>query len=331
MKINLSKLLFLTTLVMGTLITITSKSWVLMWIGLEMNLLSFIPMMSSNKNPYENEAAMKYFITQAMASLILLASVLSSCMFEINYLLINSVLLSSLFTKMGASPFHLWFPMVMQGMTWKNAFILMTWQKIAPMMMMAYQLQNNMLTNFVILMSVIVGAMGGFNQTSLRKLMAYSSIGHLGWLILAMLMGIKYWFIYFTVYTVLIIAVMIILSMNSLFYLPQIFLLKQKSYNKMILFISMLSLGGMPPFLGFLPKWMIIQNNAENENFIMITIMVMVTMITLFYYLRMMYSAFTFYNQTTIWENSSKSLTLMTLSMSISMMGIPIMCYVNLY
>nr|YP_009142416.1 NADH dehydrogenase subunit 2 [Platycnemis foliacea]AKH04363.1 NADH dehydrogenase subunit 2 [Platycnemis foliacea] len=331
MSTNLSKLLFSGTLIMGTMITITSKSWVLMWIGLEMNLLSFIPMMNSNKNPYENEAAMKYFITQAMASMILLLSVMMSSMFEVNNMMINILLMSSLFTKMGAAPFHLWFPMVMQGLTWSNAFILMTWQKIAPMLMLSYQILNSFSTMCIVIMSVLIGAGGGFNQTSLRKIMAYSSIGHLGWLIMAMLMGIKYWFIYFIVYTMLNIAVIIILKMNSLYHLPQVFLLKTKSSVKMILFMSMLSLGGMPPFLGFLPKWMMIQNITNNENFIMIMIMVMVTMITLFYYLRMMYSAFTFHSQTVLWENSNKTLAMVILSMAISIAGIPLLCYINLY
>uniref|UniRef100_UPI0030FE6B5D NADH dehydrogenase subunit 2 n=1 Tax=Prodasineura croconota TaxID=1407214 RepID=UPI0030FE6B5D len=331
MKINLSKLLFTSTLITGTIITVTSKSWIIMWIGLEMNLLSFIPMMNSNKNPYENEAAMKYFITQAMASMILLLSILLSTEGNPNSNINLTLLLTSLLTKMGAAPFHLWFPAVMQGLTWINCFILMTWQKIAPMMMIGYQMCTSTLSNIIILMSVLVGAVGGLNQTSTRKMMAYSSISHIGWMLMAINMSYKLWTLYFIIYSLINLSIIIIMYQASLYHLSQIFTLGGKSMNKFIMFLSMLSLAGMPPFLGFLPKWIIIQNTTSYEGIMMITIMAMTTMITLYFYLRIIYSAITFSGQKPTWMNSNLKLSLMMVSLTISLLGIPAITLVSIY
>nr|YP_010968302.1 NADH dehydrogenase subunit 2 [Ceriagrion nipponicum]WNN67111.1 NADH dehydrogenase subunit 2 [Ceriagrion nipponicum] len=331
MMMNLSSLLFLSTLIMGTLITISAKSWIIMWIGLEINLLSFIPMMNKNKTPFESESSIKYFMTQAMASMLLLMTILITEMMTMNSEWISMLMLSALFIKMGAPPFHFWFPAVMQGLSWMNCMLLMTWQKIAPMVMMGYQLWMGMFSNSIILMSVIVGAIGGFNQTSIRKLLAYSSISHLGWMITAMMMGTWYWTMYFVMYTLLNIAVVIIMNSNSMYYLPQVFSFKMNSNVKFMLFMSMLSLGGLPPFLGFLPKWMIIQNSMGMENSFIIIMMVMTTMITLYFYLRMTYSAFTINNQMPYWLMESKNKSVMYMSMIISLMSIPLITMINLY
>nr|YP_009114136.1 NADH dehydrogenase subunit 2 [Euphaea ornata]AHC02144.1 NADH dehydrogenase subunit 2 [Euphaea ornata] len=328
---NVSFLLLFTTLLTGTLISISSNSWLIMWIGLEMNLMSFIPIIYGNKTPYESEASMKYFLIQAMASMMLLMSVLSAEMMTNINSWQNMVLISALLMKMGAAPFHLWFPNVMQGLNWINCFILMTWQKIAPMVMASYQLLNNKFINSIIILSVIVGAIGGMNQTSIRKMMAYSSISHIGWLLTALLMSEYYWMTYFIMYTILNMAVIIILNSYTMFQLQQIFNTKMEATAKFTMFTSMLSLAGLPPFLGFLPKWMIIQNMIMFKEYLTILIMIMTTLITLYFYLRMMYSAFSLSNQGSKMLNENKNKMVLMISISISILGIPLITMINMY
>nr|YP_008993129.1 NADH dehydrogenase subunit 2 [Epiophlebia superstes]AFM83551.1 NADH dehydrogenase subunit 2 [Epiophlebia superstes] len=325
MVLNMSSLLFSMSLVSGTLITISSTTWIGAWMGLEMNLLSFIPLMNKNKNPLETESAMKYFLVQAIASIIILLSILLMMMksFDMNNYLMYPIA-SALLMKMGAAPFHYWFPSVMTGMTWMNCFILMTWQKIAPFILLSYKICNNYIFNGVILMNVLVGAIGGLNQSCIRKLMAYSSISHIGWMISAMIMNNSYWLMYFIFYSIMNVAVVMIFYKQSLFQLSQIFSHKNNSpTTKFSMFISMLSLGGLPPFLGFLPKWMIIQNMINSSSFLTITVMVMTTLVTLYFYLRIMFSSFTFLNQELYWKNMDFMMSTTTLPIMISIMGIP--------
>nr|YP_008993142.1 NADH dehydrogenase subunit 2 [Vestalis melania]AFM83573.1 NADH dehydrogenase subunit 2 [Vestalis melania] len=319
---NLTSMLFMSTLALGTVVSISSSSWIMMWVGLEVNLMSFIPLMKKTGNVYESEASMKYFLVQVMASSLLMFSILAAEMMKGNTM--HSILLCSLFMKMGAAPFHFWYPGVMQGLDWSNCFILMTWQKIAPMIMMSYQLKMTIIVSSTVLMSVLMATVGGMGQTSIRKMMAYSSISHLGWLIMAMAASYYHWMMYFLIYSIVSLASVIIFWNYELYQLHQLFNMGSESNMKMTMFTSMLSMGGMPPFLGFIPKWVIIQTMIESKNYIMIMIMVMSTLITLFMYLRMTYGAFALSSDTTSWKSVATAKSSLFISTMITLSGMPL-------
>nr|YP_009728646.1 NADH dehydrogenase subunit 2 [Macroxyela ferruginea]QHR79720.1 NADH dehydrogenase subunit 2 [Macroxyela ferruginea] len=298
------KIIFLMSLMMGTIISITSNSWFSVWMGLEINLLSFMPLISNSKMMNSTEASLKYFLSQTIASsVLLLTSILLTMSFymenEFIYLNLNKYMylmfMCSLLMKMGAAPFHFWFPGVMEGLTWSNCFILMTWQKIAPIMLMfnIINLTNMMMLIIIIIFSMIVGTIGGLNQTSLRKLMAYSSINHLSWMMTSLMANEHLWMIYMTIYTLLSLSIIYMMNLYNLSYINQIYSFKTNNkLSKFSFMLMMLSLGGLPPFLGFLPKWLIIQMLIKNNLNFLPTIMVMMTLITLFYYMRISFSAF---------------------------------------
>nr|YP_009117287.1 NADH dehydrogenase subunit 2 [Muscina stabulans]AJE61313.1 NADH dehydrogenase subunit 2 [Muscina stabulans] len=290
---NSSKIMFMGILMMGSLISISSNSWLSAWMGLEINLLSFIPLMSDNKL-MSTEASLKYFLTQALASSVFLFTVILLLLnpkWNMNYFM-EMMIFSSLLLKMGSAPFHFWFPNVMEGLTWMNALIMMTWQKIAPMMLISYILIKPLITMSVILSSLI-GALGGLNQVSLRKLMAYSSINHLGWMLAALNNSNMLWMMYFSFYSFLSITMIIMFNNFKASYINQLFSLF--TYNKNLIFFTffnLLSLGGLPPFLGFLPKLLVIQSLVMNNQLFMLIFMLMMTLITLYFYIRLSYSAF---------------------------------------
>nr|QXG19074.1 NADH dehydrogenase subunit 2 [Drosophila anomalata] len=294
---NSSKILFITVMIIGTLITVTSNSWLGAWMGLEINLLSFIPLLSDNNNLTSTESSLKYFLTQALASTVLLFSSIllmlkNNMNTEINESFTSMIIMSALLLKSGAAPFHFWFPNMMEGLTWINSLILMTWQKIAPLMLISYLNMKNLLLITVIL-SVIVGAMGGLNQTSLRKLMAYSSINHLGWMLSSIMISESIWLIYFLFYSFLSFILTFMFNIFKLFHMNQLFSWFMNSkILKFSMFMNFLSLGGLPPFLGFLPKWLVIQQLTMCNQYFLLTVMMMSTLITLFFYLRICYSAF---------------------------------------
>nr|YP_009560383.1 NADH dehydrogenase subunit 2 [Peckia resona]QAB06044.1 NADH dehydrogenase subunit 2 [Peckia resona]QAB06057.1 NADH dehydrogenase subunit 2 [Peckia resona] len=304
---NSSKIVFLSILFMGTLISISANSWLGAWMGLEINLLSFIPLMSDNKL-MSTEASLKYFLTQALASSVFLFAtilfLLNSSMMNSNFFM-EMMIFSSLLLKSGSAPFHFWFPNVMEGLSWLNALILMTWQKIAPLMLISYIIFKPLIITSIILSSLI-GALGGLNQTSLRKLMAYSSINHLGWMLAAMYDSNLLWMTYFMFYTFLTFSMIFMFNMFKTSHVTQLFTLSFHSkVMKFFLFFNLLSLGGLPPFLGFLPKWMVIQSLTMNNQLFLLTFMVLMTLITLYFYLRISYSAFMLNYYENNWLNNS--------------------------
>nr|YP_010400217.1 NADH dehydrogenase subunit 2 [Mesembrina meridiana]QLY89479.1 NADH dehydrogenase subunit 2 [Mesembrina meridiana]UQS75916.1 NADH dehydrogenase subunit 2 [Mesembrina meridiana] len=288
---NSSKIMFLNILMMGTLISISANSWLSAWMGLEINLLAFIPLMSDNKL-MSTESSLKYFLTQALASSMFLFAVIMLMMnfksSESNYF--TEIILSSLLMKSGSAPFHFWFPNVMEGLSWSNILIMMIWQKIAPLMLISYIIIKPLIIMSIILSSLI-GALGGLNQTSLRKLMAYSSINHLSWMLAAMYNS-NMWLMYFLFYSFLTFSMVSMFNMFKISYINHLFTFFNEKSMKFFLFFNLLSLGGLPPFLGFLPKMMVIQSLTINNQFFLLMFMLMMTLITLYFYLRLCYSAF---------------------------------------
>nr|AEE98128.1 NADH dehydrogenase subunit 2 [Blepharicera acanthonota] len=299
MSFNPSKLLFFITLMSGSFITISSNSWLGAWMGLEINLLSFIPLMMDTNNLMSTEASLKYFLTQALASAILLFFILifmintniSSNFISMKFSWLSIIINSCLLLKSGAAPFHFWFPNVMEGLNWMNNLILLTFQKLAPLTLISYSLENQFII-YIIIISIIVGSIGGLNQTSLRKIMAYSSINHLGWILTAMILSESLWIFYFIMYCFLTFSIVSIFNLFKLYYLNQLFsMINHSTLIKFSLFTSLLSLGGLPPFLGFIPKWLVIQMLTKNNLIWLMVLMVSLTLITLYFYMRIFYSS----------------------------------------
>nr|YP_009919039.1 NADH dehydrogenase subunit 2 [Hylemya vagans]QMP96632.1 NADH dehydrogenase subunit 2 [Hylemya vagans] len=288
-----SKIMFFSILMMGTFISISANSWLGTWMGLEINLLSFIPLMSDNKL-MSTEASLKYFLTQAMASSVFLFAIilfLLNSNKNSNYFM-EMMTFSSLLLKSGSAPFHFWFPNVIEGLSWLNSLILMTWQKIAPLMLISYIMFKPLIITSIV-MSSLIGALGGLNQTSLRKLMAYSSINHLSWMLAAMYSNNLLWMVYFMFYTFLTFTMIFMLNMFKISHINQLLTMFFYSKSmKFFLFFNLLSLGGLPPFLGFFPKWIVIQLMTINNQLFLLTFMVLMTLITLYFYIRLCYSTF---------------------------------------
>nr|QTZ18994.1 NADH dehydrogenase subunit 2 [Manota sp. WQY001] len=318
---NFSKLFFLFFMILGILISISANSWMGMWMGLEINLLSFIPLMIKTNNQMSTEASIKYFLTQTFASTIFLFSMIIFMLKFNLYMIFNIdnpnnyisiMMFFSLAIKSGISPFHFWFPNVMEGIDWMNGLMLLTLQKIAPLIIISYLFIYWIYIPMIIL-SALIGAIGGINQTSIKKIMSFSSINHLSWMLLAMIYNEYLWLFYYLIYTILSFSLVYLFYIFKLNYLNQLFY----SYNYLILniffFISFLSLSGLPPFLGFISKWFIIEMLIKLNFYFILLIMVNSSLITLYFYLRFCFTKFLLnYN-----EMKFNKITFNSLSMNI--------------
>nr|URH16684.1 NADH dehydrogenase subunit 2 [Cavitermes tuberosus] len=332
MPSNSTKILLLITLVGGVLVSVSSNSWLGAWMGLEINLMSFIPLMSNVKNMYNTEASLKYFIVQVLASATLLFLVVMKTLTEDLFTFEMSsytpmIICTPLLLKSGAAPLHWWFPGVMEGLSWENCALLMTVQKAAPLMLMSYLIDISIFTLSIILMSTIVGAIGGLNQTSMRKILTYSSINHTGWMLIALITSESMWMMYYVIYSILALTVVLAIKLSGVSFINQTMMTnKEITLMKFMLFTSLLSLGGLPPFLGFLPKWIVIQAMITNNMAPLATVVVVTSLITLYYYLKISYSSFLILSTEPKWNlkfqknKLIKIIGVMILS-SISLMG----------
>lgn len=204
--------------------------------------------------------------------------------------------------KRGAAPFHFWFPRVIEGLNWNRALILITWQKLAPLIILSFCMDFYLIITSISL-SILFGSLGGLNQTSLRKLIAFSSINHLGWIIRGIIYNEIIWLTYLLFYIILRLNIVFLFNNFKLLNINQTFsIFNNNSLIKVFLFIVLLSLGGLPPFLGFFPKWMIIETLTILKIMTILLIIIFFTLITLFFYLRISYSAFLINNLKINWN-----------------------------
>nr|NP_955654.1 NADH dehydrogenase subunit 2 [Auxis rochei]NP_955719.1 NADH dehydrogenase subunit 2 [Auxis thazard]AIY51639.1 NADH dehydrogenase subunit 2 [Auxis rochei]AKE49654.1 NADH dehydrogenase subunit 2 [Auxis rochei]AKE49693.1 NADH dehydrogenase subunit 2 [Auxis thazard]QID90529.1 NADH dehydrogenase subunit 2 [Auxis rochei]QKN98935.1 NADH dehydrogenase subunit 2 [Auxis thazard] len=284
---------------LGTTITFASSHWLLAWMGLEMNTLAIIPLMAQNHHPRAVEATTKYFLTQATAAAMLLFASTTNAWLtgqwsieQMTHPVPTTMIILALALKIGLAPVHAWLPEVLQGLDLTTGLILSTWQKLAPF---ALILQIHP-TNPTILIalgvaSTLVGGWGGLNQTQLRKILAYSSIAHLGWMILILQFSPSLTFLTLLTYFVMTFSTFLVFKLNKATNINTLATSWAKTPALTALApLVLLSLGGLPPLTGFMPKWLILQELSKQDLAPVATLAALSALLSLYFYLRLSYA-----------------------------------------
>nr|UCX58930.1 NADH dehydrogenase subunit 2 [Crenicichla alta] len=298
----MSPLILLTLLLglgLGTSITLSSSHWLLAWMGLELNTLAIIPLMAQHHHPRAVEAATKYFLTQAAAAATLLfASTYNAWLtgqwdiYHMSSPVPTTLITLALAFKIGLAPLHAWLPEVLQGLDYTTGLIMSTWQKIAPfVLLLQIQPDNSDIMIFLGLSSTLVGGWGGLNQTQLRKILAYSSIAHLGWMILVLQFSPPLSLLTLLTYFLMTASVFLTFKMNKALNINSL----STSWTKAPILTALsplilLSLGGLPPLTGFMPKWLILQELTKQDLILPATIAALTALLSLYFYLRLSYA-----------------------------------------
>nr|ACN78214.1 NADH dehydrogenase subunit 2 [Coereba flaveola]ACN78215.1 NADH dehydrogenase subunit 2 [Coereba flaveola]ACN78216.1 NADH dehydrogenase subunit 2 [Coereba flaveola]ACN78217.1 NADH dehydrogenase subunit 2 [Coereba flaveola]ACN78218.1 NADH dehydrogenase subunit 2 [Coereba flaveola] len=294
-----ANLIFIASLLLGTTITISSHHWVMAWTGLEINTLAILPLISKSHHPRAVEAATKYFLTQAAASALVLFSSMTNAwqtgQWDITQLTHPTsclILTSALAIKLGLVPFHFWFPEVLQGSPLTTGLLLSTIMKLPPialLYMTSPSLNPTLLTTLAILSTALGGWMG-LNQTQIRKILAFSSISHLGWMTIIIAYSPKLTLLNFYLYAMMTTTVFLTLNTTKTLKLSTLMTAWTKTppLNAMLL-LTLLSLAGLPPLTGFLPKWLIIQELTKQDMTPAATLISLLSLLSLFFYLRLAY------------------------------------------
>nr|YP_009051003.1 NADH dehydrogenase subunit 2 [Allantus luctifer]AIG61931.1 NADH dehydrogenase subunit 2 [Allantus luctifer] len=292
--ISFLKYMFLLILFFSTMITINSSSWINAWMGMEINLMSFIPLMMSKFKKKNSTSMMMYFIIQAGASSMLIIMIIFMKMqYFIKMNLMINLMQMSILMKLGASPFHWWMPKIIINLNWMNCFIILTWQKIAPLFLLSSFLNNNSLIYMSALISSIMGALLGINQSMLKLILIYSSINHLGWMLISMMMNFYMLIYYFLIYSIINLMICMMMMKFNYNFINQLFKNNnQNMKNKIILISLFLSLGGLPPMVGFLPKFFSLILMIKNNLFIESMIFIIMATISLSFYMNPLLSMF---------------------------------------
>nr|WNH19606.1 NADH dehydrogenase subunit 2 [Ruvettus pretiosus] len=284
---------------LGTTITFASSHWLLAWMGLEMNTLAIIPLMAQNHHPRAVEATTKYFLTQATAAAMLLFASTTNAWLtgqwnieQMTHPLPTTMITLALALKIGLAPVHAWLPEVLQGLELTTGLVLSTWQKLAPFaLLLQIHPTNSTILMVLGLASTLVGGWGGLNQTQLRKILAYSSIAHLGWMILILQFSPQLTLLTLVTYFIMTFSAFLVFKLNKATNINTL----ATSWTKAPALTSLtplvlLSLGGLPPLTGFMPKWLILQELSKQDLAPVATLAALSALLSLYFYLRLSYA-----------------------------------------
>ena len=317
-------ILFILFAILGSFVLISSNNFLTAFIGLELQSLSLYLMAAFNtKNLNSNEAGIKYFSLGALSSGFLLFGI-SMIYFDTasftfqnleNFSTISEVglalVLIALFFKVSAAPFHIWTPDVYEGSPTISTLFFASLPKFASLIFLfrIYHELNipkidslNYIFQLVCAISLLVGVYGAITQKVIKRLLAFSSINHIGFMLLA-IMSYQYMsegtiFFYLIIYLVTIFGVFSVIlnlrtSEGEITLLTSLNGLKASSRSKAIsMLVFLFSLAGIPPFAGFFAKFFILSASINEGLYLLSVIAVISSVIAAFYYLSVIKNMF---------------------------------------
>jgi NADH-quinone oxidoreductase subunit N len=309
--------------ILGMMIMSSSSNLISMYLGLEIMSLTLYSLIAmANTRVLAIEAALKYFILGAIASGILLygmsllygatgsldIATIAHNSADANPLLINFAivfLLIGIAFKFGAVPFHMWVPDVYQGAILSSTMFLSSVPKIATSLMFVRVITEALdgssdywgeIVMFLGVFSVIVGTVIALIQTNIKRLLAYSTIAHIGFILVAFSLGTTsgyssaiYYMVIYAITTIAAFGILIAISskdyeIDGLSSLSGLF--KDHPIMAFAMLIVMFSMAGIPPMIGFYAKLSILQEVMASSHILIATILVIFAVIGAYYYLR---------------------------------------------
>ncbi len=308
--------------VLGMMIMISSNDLIVFYMGLELQSLALYVLATFNRDQLKSsEAGLKYFVLSALSSGLLLygCSLIYGFTGSTNFNVVTQELNSSdyaltfgivfilvgLAFKISAVPFHMWAPDVYEGSPTSVTLFFTMVPKIAALTVFIRFLyvpflnlidQWQMILIFLSIASMLFGAVAAIGQTNLKRLIAYSSIGHIGYTLAGLATGsndgIQSSVIYIVIYIIMnlgLFSCLLMIKRNNEYY-EDISDLSGLSKNHPLLSLSLLvilfSLAGIPPLAGFFAKFYIFKSVLEQSMYFLAIVGLLSTVIAAFYYLR---------------------------------------------
>ncbi|MGY6547512.1 MAG: NADH-quinone oxidoreductase subunit NuoN [Roseinatronobacter sp.] len=313
--------------VVGMMLMVSSGDLIALYMGLELQSLALYVVATMNRDSVRStEAGLKYFILGALASGLLLygasltygfagttqfAGILSTISEEgmsVGLLMGLAFMLAGLAFKVSAVPFHMWTPDVYEGAPTPVTAFFATAPKVAAMALIARLVHEgfgavpgdwSQIIAFLAVASMFVGSIAAIGQRNIKRLMAYSSISHMGFALVGLAagtaQGVQGMLVYMAIYVTMNIGVFAFILMMERDGKPVLDIMDLRQYSKtdptraLALLILMFSLAGVPPLVGFFGKFYVLWAAVEAGMAWLAVAGVLASVIGAFYYLRIVY------------------------------------------
>nr|YP_006234391.1 NADH dehydrogenase subunit 2 [Bothriocroton concolor]AET63039.1 NADH dehydrogenase subunit 2 [Bothriocroton concolor] len=276
------KMLMIWMILISILISISSNFWFIYWMMLEINLMAFLPIMN-NKNISNCNSLITYFVIQSFSSSLFFVG--SMMWFTKSMSLFLFIIMISMLIKLAMIPFHFWILLMSESLDLNALLILLTIQKVIPLFILT-KIKSEIII-FFSLASSIFGSLMALSSKMIRKIMIFSSISHMGWMTIIINILSNFWIIYLTIYSLILFKFFNLLKKNKVYSISNFFMKKFNTNEKIMLTSSMMSLSGMPPFMGFFMKLISILMIMK-ISLLITMILVISSLINIYFYMRIL-------------------------------------------
>ena len=340
-KKDLNNSVLLLFVLIGSILLISCEHLLLIYLALELQTFSLFVLIAKNRNSMlSTEAGLKYFILGAISSGIFLLGVsiiygisLSMSLKDIafinqdNFILVvaQSLILIALLFKLTAVPFHMWAPDVYEGASTEIVALIATVPKISVLIVLMNLNFSSDLVLLAAIFSMIFGTLGALNQNKIKRLVAYSGISHMGFILLGIALfniyGQEASFVYLLIYLFMIIAtfsIILISPMKNYLLIELSGVIKNNKTVGLTWAILLLSIGGIPPLAGFISKWLLLWTSLNNAFYVGSLVGIICSMVAGAYYLRIV--KIVYFQKSSnfiVWENLLNTEISITESLSI--------------
>nr|YP_010736819.1 NADH dehydrogenase subunit 2 [Macropsis huangbana]WEP24693.1 NADH dehydrogenase subunit 2 [Macropsis huangbana] len=297
MNLNFTKMLFINTIMIGVMMAVSSNNWMILWTSMEIGVLSIVPLMTQEK--MSSDSPIKYFIIQSISSCMMIMSI-SSMTSMINF---KILLTQAMMIKIGAAPFHTWVLSIIEGIEYYSMFILFTLIKIPGLFTLS---MLNEQFKYWSIMSMIIGSIMVMNQSSLKKMISYSSIYNLG-IMLSSINETQVWTTYLLIYSMMLMMVLSMFSKMKINYLNQLISNEIEMISKTSIWVSLLSMAGMPPMIGFTIKMLILEKMIIKMEILLLTTILTSSILMMYMYMRISFLSMMMFSTLMKWKIFKKS------------------------
>nr|YP_044778.1 NADH dehydrogenase subunit 2 [Amblyomma triguttatum]BAD24951.1 NADH dehydrogenase subunit 2 [Amblyomma triguttatum] len=273
-------------ILMTIMISMSVNSWFIFWMMMEMNLMFFIPILNKQKMTNSN-SMITYFVIQSFSSTIFIMMAILN--FITYFYMFKILMIISIMIKLAIIPFHFWLISISEMIEFNSLFFILSLQKFIPLFILS-KFNSQFMIMFA-LASAILGSLSAMNSKMLKKMLIFSSISHQGWMIMLIMMKSNFWISYLLIYSIMIYKVTSLMKMFKFNYISEFFNYNKNSLSKISLIMMMMSLSGMPPFMGFTLKIISIIILLTYFNFSII-ILILSSMLNIYFYLNSIQSFF---------------------------------------
>nr|YP_010297269.1 NADH dehydrogenase subunit 2 [Lamennaisia nobilis]UML36885.1 NADH dehydrogenase subunit 2 [Lamennaisia sp.] len=280
-------------LFISNLLILFNDSFIFMWMVMEFNLMCFMSILAVTKfsNP---EVLMKYFLLQAYNSYVFMfAAILLQ--FNVYVEIAEILIFISLVSKMGLPPFHTWYVDLMKELNWVLFFLNSSLQKFIPLFIMSSFIKSYMFLFFILIMTTVFSTLSGNIFSSLKKVLAFSSMIQINWMMFMMMFNEKSWMTLFLMYVFLSFNVTLILYIFNINYVYELNVMKQEMFFIYMLNFSIFSTAMIPPFTGFINKLTFFYSMSDFVSMYMMVLLMKFSLWAFYFYVRVIFLNIIFY------------------------------------